>query len=88
MDNSPINTAAATSVTGAELRQFIEQVEQVRAELADLKEREKEIFAEAKARGYMTRPIRTIIKERAQNPDDLAEAAAVLELYRSALGIA
>jgi len=82
MDGSNIN------VTGEELRQFVERVEQVRAEQAYLKAVEKEIFAEMKGRGYMTRPIRSIIKERAENPDDRAEAAAVLELYRSALGMA
>lgn len=78
----------ASMVAADELRAFIERVEQVRAEMADLKEVEKEIWAEVKGRGYMTRPMRTIIKERAQNPDDVAEAAAVLEMYKAALGMA
>jgi len=82
MDGSNIN------VTGEELRQFIERAELIDAQVAELKVLRKEIFAEAKGRGYMTRPIRSIIKERAENPDDRAEAEAVLELYRSALGMA
>ena len=82
MDGSNIN------VTGERLRSGIERIEHLRAEQADLKAQEKEVFAELKGEGYMTRPIRSIIKERAQNPDDVAEAAAVLELYRSALGMA
>ena len=36
----------------------------------------------------MTRPIRTIIKRRASQPDKLAEEEAVLELYMAALGMA
>jgi len=82
MDGSNIE-----AVTAAELRAFIERIERLRAEIADIKAQEKEVFAEAKARGYMTRPIRTIIKERAMRPDDLAEQQAVLEIYKAALGM-
>lgn len=88
MDGSQINTSAAHSITGDELRQFVERIEQVRAEQADLKEQEKEIFAELKGRGYMTRPVRTIIKLRSRKPDDIAEDEAVLEMYKAAMGMA
>lgn len=74
-------------VTAAELRAFVERIERVRAEQADLKEAEKEIFAEMKGRGYMTRPVRTIIKQRAADPQKLAEEEAVLEVYKAALGM-
>ena len=87
MDGSKINTDAAYSVTADQLRAFIERIEYERAQQAESKEREKETFAELKASGYMTRPVRTIIKLRAQNPDDRAEEAAVLEMYCSALGM-
>lgn len=82
MDGSNID-----AVTGAELRAFIERIEHLRAEQADIKEQEKEVFAEIKSRGYMTRPIRTILKERKMRPDDLAEQQAVLEVYKAALGM-
>ncbi len=75
------------AVTAAELGAFIERIEASRARQADEKAVEKEIFAEMKARGYMTRPVRTIIKERAMRPDDLAEQQAVLEVYKAALGM-
>jgi uncharacterized protein (UPF0335 family) len=83
MDGSNID-----AVTAAELSAFIERIEQLRAEQADIKEAEKEVFAEAKGRGYMTRPIRTIIKERAEDPEKRAENEAVLEVYKAALGMA
>jgi uncharacterized protein (UPF0335 family) len=82
MDGSNIE-----AVTAAELRAFIERIEQLRAEQADIKGAEKEVFAEMKGRGYMTRPIRTIIKERAEDPAKRAENEAVLEVYRAALGM-
>lgn len=75
------------AVSGAELRAFVERIEQLRKEQADLKEAEKEVFAELKGRGYMTRPVRTVIKERAEDPDKRAENEAVTELYRAALGL-
>lgn len=75
------------AVSGAELRAFVERIEQLRKEQADLKDAEKEVFAELKGRGYMTRPVRTIIKERAEDPDKHAESEAVLAMYRAALGM-
>ena len=83
MDGS--NVDAAYAVTAAELLAFIDRIEELRAEQADLKAQEKDVFAEMKGRGYMTRPVRTIIKERAEDPDKRAEFDAVLELYRAAL---
>lgn len=87
MDGSMIEQEQSHSVASAELRAFIERIERLRAEVADLKEAEKEVFAELKGRGYMARPVRTLIKERATDPDKLAEHAAVLEMYRDALGM-
>ena len=77
----------AAEVSAAKLRQFVERIEASRARQADEKEVEKEIFAELKGRGYMSRPVRTVIKERAMKPDALAEEQAVLEMYRAALGM-
>lgn len=74
-------------VTAAELRAFVERIEALRAEQADLKADEKEVFAEMKGRGYMTRPIRTLIKLRAEDPAKRAENEAILDLYKAALGM-
>ncbi len=74
-------------VTAAELRAFVERVEHLRAEQSDLKDLEKEVFSEMKSRGYMTRPVRTLIKIRAQDPDKVAEEEAILETYKAALGM-
>ena len=48
----------AYGIAAAELRQFIEQIEQGEAEKADAAERVKEIYAEAKARGYSAKAMR------------------------------
>ena len=81
---APIDTY---SVTADELRQFIERIEQLDAEKADLAEQAKEVMAEAKGRGYDTKVIRKVIALRKRKPDDIAEEEAILELYKTALGM-
>lgn len=71
-----------------ELRSFIERVERLEADARAVADDKKEVFAEAKARGYDTKIMRKVIAERKRDKDDLAEEQAVLELYREALGMA
>lgn len=75
-------------VAAGELRQFIEQFEQLEAEKKDIAEQQKELMAEAKARGYDPKAMRKVIAERKRDKDDLAEEEAIVEMYRSALGMA
>lgn len=74
-------------VTAEELRQFIERVERLEAEKKDISDQIKEVFAEAKARGYDTAVMKKVIALRKREPDDIAEEEAVLEMYREALGM-
>lgn len=74
-------------VTGEELRQFIERYERLDAEKQDIAEQQKEVMAEAKARGYDTKIIRKVVALRKRDKDDIAEEEAVLEMYREALGM-
>jgi uncharacterized protein (UPF0335 family) len=76
------------NVTADELRQFIERIEQMRAEKADIHEQEKEAFAEAKARGYDPKVMRKVIALRKRKPDEIAEEEAIIDMYRAALGMA
>ena len=75
------------AVTADELRQFIERYEQLDSEKKDVTEQQKELMAEAKGRGYDTKVMRKVIALRKRKPDDIAEEEAVLELYKSALGM-
>lgn len=76
------------AVTADELRQFIERYEQLESEKKDVTEQQKELMAEAKGRGYDTKVMRKVIALRKRKPDDIAEEEAVLELYKTALGMA
>ncbi|KXF89907.1 DUF2312 domain-containing protein [Phaeobacter inhibens] len=74
-------------VTAGELRQFIERFERLDAEKKELADQQKEVMAEAKARGYDTKVIRKVIALRKRDKDDIAEEEAVLEMYKEALGM-
>jgi len=75
------------NVTADELRQFIERAEQLASEKRDIAEQEKELFSEAKGRGYCVRTLKRIIALRKITADALAEQEAIEDLYRSALGM-
>ena len=78
---------ATYRVTANELRQFVERFERLEAEKKDIAEQQKEVMAEAKARGYDTKVLRKIIAERKRDKDDIAEEEAVFEMYKEALGM-
>lgn len=69
----------------AELRAFIERIERLEAEKQDAADGQKEVYAEAKGRGYDTKIIRKVIARRKRDRQDLAEEAAILEVYEAAL---
>lgn len=73
--------------TADELRQFVEQFERLDADKKDITDQQKEVMAAAKHRGYDTKALRALITLRKKSPDELAEAEAVLELYKQALGM-
>ena len=68
-----------------ELRAIIEVIEHLEAEKQDAVDAQKEVYADAKGRGYDTKIIRKVIARRKRDRADLAEEAAVLELYEAAL---
>lgn len=71
---------------GSELRQFIERIEQFESEAKEIAELKKEVYAEAKGRGFDTKVIRFIVSQRKKNKDDVAEFEAIKEMYIAALG--
>lgn len=83
----PVPGVPEYDVTADELRQFIERYEQLESERKDVVERQKELMAEAKGRGYDTKIMRKVIVLRRRKPDEIAEEEAVLDMYKTALGM-
>lgn len=79
------NTA---NITAAQLRSYIERVERLEEEKAEISAQVREVFAEAKANGFDTKVMRQVIKLRSIDPQDRAEQESLLDLYLRALGMA
>lgn len=77
----------AYEVTAEELRQFIERIERLEVEKQEAVDAQKEVYAEAKGRGYDTKVLRKVIALRKRDRDDVAEEEAILEMYKAALGM-
>ena len=74
-------------VTAEELRQFVERFERLEIEKKDIADQQKEVMAEAKSRGYDTRIMRKIVSLRKRDLEEVAEEAAILSMYKTALGM-
>ena len=75
-------------VTADELRQFIERIERLEVDKKEIADTQKEVFSEAKARGYDTKVMRKIVAMRKRNREDIQEEEATLGMYMEALGMA
>lgn len=69
------------------LRSFIERIENLEAEKAELASDVKELYGEAKALGYDVKSIRRVIALRKIDPQEIEEQASVIRLYMLALGM-
>ncbi len=77
----------AMSISGEQLKSYMNRLERLEEEKAELNEQIKEVYGEAKGNGFDTKTIKHILRLRKQDPDDLREQEAILELYKQALGM-
>lgn len=75
-------------VTAEQLRSYIERIERLEEEKAELAANVREVFAEAKANGFDTKVMRQVLKLRKMDASDRAEQESLLDLYLQALGMA
>ncbi|MEQ9813061.1 MAG: DUF2312 domain-containing protein [Azospirillaceae bacterium] len=80
--------AEVEAIAGDQLRSFIERIERMEEEKAALTADIREIYAEAKARGFDTKVMRQVVKLRKMETADRREQEELLELYLGALGMA
>ncbi|GGD15200.1 DUF2312 domain-containing protein [Aureimonas glaciei] len=72
-------------IAGGQILAFIERIEQIETEIAELNEGKKETFAEAKGEGFDVKILKEIIKLRKQDKDERDEHDTVLDLYVRAM---
>ena len=82
MTNSTPNNNA-----GQELKQLVERIERLEEEKAGIAAGIKEVYAEAKGRGYEIKVLRKLIAERKRDPHEVQEEAETMDLYKQALGM-
>ena len=70
-----------------ELKSYIERIERIVEDIVSLKDDQRVLFAEAKAKGYDTKAMRRIIKRRQKDPNEIAEAESIDGVYMHALGM-
>lgn len=81
----PLNTKS--NVASDELRLLIERIERLAEEKKGIADDIKDVFGEAKARGYDVRTMRRVIAARKIERRDREEADALFETYMASLGL-
>lgn len=74
-------------VAADELRLLIERIERLEEEKKGISDDIRDVYSEAKSRGYDAKIMRQIIKLRAMEAHDRAEFEAILDTYIAALGM-
>jgi len=69
------------------LRAFIERIERVEEEIAELNSDKRDIYAEAKGSGFDVPTIKKVVRLRKLDSNERAEADALLDTYMAALGM-
>jgi uncharacterized protein (UPF0335 family) len=75
------------SVAADELRLLIERVERLEEEKKGISDDIRDVYGEAKARGYDAKIMRQIVRLRKMEAHDRQEMDAILETYRAALNV-
>ncbi|MEM7302382.1 MAG: DUF2312 domain-containing protein [Pseudomonadota bacterium] len=76
-----------TSVARDQLRTIVERIERLEEEKKAIADDIKEVYAEAKANGFDTKTLRTVVRLRKQEAHERQEQEAMLDLYMHALGM-
>jgi uncharacterized protein (UPF0335 family) len=75
-------------VAADELRLLIERIERLEEEKKGIADDVRDVYYEAKARGYDAKIMRQIVRLRKMESHDRQEMEAILDTYKAALGLA
>jgi uncharacterized protein (UPF0335 family) len=74
-------------VAGDELKLLFERIERMEEEKKGIAEDIRDIYIEAKSRGYDPKIMRQIVKLRAMDTDKRKEQQSLIDVYASAIGL-
>jgi uncharacterized protein (UPF0335 family) len=75
------------SIAADELRLLIERIERLEEEKKGFADDIRDVYSEAKSRGYDAKIMRQIVRLRKMETHDRKEMEAILDTYKSALGL-
>ncbi len=78
---------STANVSAEQLKLFIERIETLEEEKKATADDIKDVYSEAKSNGYDVKTMRAIVRLRRLDKNDRAEQEALLETYKSALGL-
>jgi len=81
------NMADSVTTESGKLNQFIERIERLETEKADLAADIREVFAEAKGQGFDVKVMRQVLRLRKMDPADRAETEYLRDEYKKLLGM-
>jgi len=70
-----------------QLRQLIERIENIDAEILGMQEDRRDVFLEGKSLGFDAKGMKAILDRRKKSRDVLMEEEAIFETYKIALGL-
>ena len=76
------------NVSGQRLKSYMDRIERLEEEKKGLADDIKDIYAEAKGVGFDTKTIRTLVRLSKMDTNKRHEEEELLELYKSAVGLA
>lgn len=82
--NSGVNKSGG--IAAEQLQQYVQKVERLESEKADIATDIREVYAEAKANGFDPKTLREIVKIRKKTEAEREEHFVLLDIYARALG--
>lgn len=85
--NDDITSESSQTVAAGQLRAFIERVERLEEDKQAIADDIKEVYAEMKGTGFDVKAVRSIVRLRKKDQSERQEEEAMIDLYKSALGM-
>lgn len=81
------NDDVGGTVAAGHLRALIERIEHLEEEIKAMNADKSEVYKEAKGSGYNVKAMRTLVQLRRKDQAERQEDEAILDLYKTALGM-
>lgn len=83
-----MNIVGKNTIAGELLRGFVERIENIDAQIKQMRDDKGVVFAEAKAANIQPAGVRYLVKKRRMKPSERQESEALEDMYLHAIGMA